>query len=95
VQDFDVEVAQFSAIADPIINVLQEGVVLDAGVQGVHEYVVATERASTRRALSNLTGAKPGNTTAAWKRWWADHGDEWTTGSSPSGPPSSPSTREN
>jgi type II secretory pathway component GspD/PulD (secretin) len=29
IQDFDVEVAQFSAVADPQINVLHEGVVLD------------------------------------------------------------------
>ena len=29
VQDFDVEVAQFQAIADPIINVLTEGIVMD------------------------------------------------------------------
>jgi len=29
VQDFDVEVAQFEAIADPIINILTEGIVLD------------------------------------------------------------------
>ncbi len=29
IQDFDVEVAQFQAVADPVINVLHEGVVLD------------------------------------------------------------------
>jgi general secretion pathway protein D len=29
IQDFDVEVAQFQAVADPQINVLEEGVVLD------------------------------------------------------------------
>jgi type II secretory pathway component GspD/PulD (secretin) len=29
IQDFDVEVAQFQAVADPQINVLHEGVVLD------------------------------------------------------------------
>jgi len=29
IQDFDVEVAQFQAVADPVINVLNEGVVLD------------------------------------------------------------------
>ena len=29
IQDFDVEVAQFESIADPIINVLTEGIVLD------------------------------------------------------------------
>ena len=29
IQDFDVEVAQFQAVADPQVNVLTEGVVLD------------------------------------------------------------------
>ncbi len=29
IQDFDVEVAQFQAVADPVINVLTEGIVLD------------------------------------------------------------------
>src|SRR6185436_18824066 len=29
IQDFDVEVAQFEAVADPQINILTEGVVLD------------------------------------------------------------------
>jgi general secretion pathway protein D len=29
VQDFDVEVAQFQAVADPVVNVLTEGIVLD------------------------------------------------------------------
>ncbi|MEM6675939.1 MAG: hypothetical protein AAF726_24030 [Planctomycetota bacterium] len=29
IQDFDVEVAQFQAVADPVVNVLNEGVVLD------------------------------------------------------------------
>ncbi|MEX1025629.1 MAG: hypothetical protein WD226_11195 [Planctomycetota bacterium] len=29
VQDFDVEVAQFQAVADPVINVLTEGIVMD------------------------------------------------------------------
>ena len=29
IQDFDVEVAQFQAVADPTVNVLSEGIVLD------------------------------------------------------------------
>ena len=29
IQDFDVEVAQFQAVADPVVNVLNEGIVLD------------------------------------------------------------------
>ncbi|MCZ6597305.1 MAG: HEAT repeat domain-containing protein [Planctomycetota bacterium] len=90
IQDFDVEVAQFEAVADPVINVLVEGTVLDTGVLAVSSSVVATERATLRRSLSRLTGASPGHTTAAWKAWWNEHGDEWKMGDGPSGPPSSP-----
>lgn len=90
IQDFDVEVAQGSAIADPIINVLQEGTVLDVGIIGVNEYVVAGERAATRRALATLTGASPGDTTAAWQRWWAEHGGDWRAGAAPYDSPTSP-----
>ena len=90
VQDFDVEVAQNASIADPIINVLVEGSVLDVAVIGVTEYHVAGERAAVRGALSRLTGANPGETTTAWLRWWEEHGDEWRA--SPTSPevPSSP-----
>ena len=73
VQDYDVEVAQGAAIADPIINVLAEGVVLDTAVIGVNDYVLANERASVRRTLSKLTGADPGDSAEAWQRWWMEH----------------------
>ena len=89
VQDFDVEVAQNASIADPIINVLTEGSVLDVAVIGVTEYQLASERAAVRGALTQLTGANPGETTASWQRWWQEHGDEWRAGSAP---PKSPST---
>ena len=94
VQDFDVEVAQNAAIADPVINVVQDAAVLDAAVIGVNQYVLQTERANVRRALSSLTGASPGHTTAAWLRWWEEHGDEWKTDLDPSGRPSSPASPE-
>ncbi len=90
VQDYDVEVAQGSAIADPIINVLLEGSVLDVAVIGVTEYQLASERAAVRGALTQLTGANPGETTTAWQRWWQEHGDEWRAGSAPPKVPSSP-----
>jgi hypothetical protein len=90
VQDFDVEVAQNASIADPIINVLVEGTVLDAAVIGVTEYRVASERAAVRGALTKLTGANPGETTTAWQRWWEEHGDEWRAGPNPPEVPSSP-----
>jgi len=93
VQDYDVEVAQFAAIADPIINTLIEGQVLDVAVIGQTEYVVAGERASVRRALAQLTGAKPGETTTAWQKWWQEHGDEWKAVEAPPKAPTSPAGR--
>jgi hypothetical protein len=90
VQDFDVEVAQFSAIADPIINILTEGQVLDVAVRGVTEFQVAGERAAVRGALGKLTGANPGETTAAWQRWWKEHGGDWRAGASLPEAPTSP-----
>ena len=92
VQDFDVEVAQGQSIADPIINVLTEGSVLDAAVIETteYQYQVASERASVRRALAKLTGANPGDTTVAWQRWWQEHGDEWQAGASPQKAPTTP-----
>ncbi len=95
VQDFDVEVAQSSAIADPVINVLTEGIVLEAAAIGIHETSIATERSAVRRSLAGLTGAEPGNTTASWERWWKEHGDEWKAVLSPPGPPSTPVGRGN
>lgn len=94
VQDFDVEVAQNQAIADPVINVGIEGAVLDASVLGVHEYALQTERAAARTALERLTGADPGNTTQAWMRWWKEHGADWQADASPTQPASSPQSRE-
>jgi HEAT repeat protein len=90
VQDFDVEVAQGQAIADPIINVLTEGSVLDVAVIGVNEYQIASERSALRRALVQLTGENPGETTTAWVRWWKEHGDEWQAGSLPPKAPTTP-----
>lgn len=90
VQDYDVEVAQGSAIADPMINVLIEGSVLDVAVIGVTEYQLASERAAVRGALTQLTGANPGETTVAWQNWWKEHGDEWRAGSTPPKRPTTP-----
>lgn len=88
IQDFDVEVAQGAAIADPIVNVLVEGSVLDVAVLNTTEFQFATESVALRRALQQLTGAKPGDSAAAWQRWWNEHGDEWQAGNSPSAPTS-------
>ena len=77
VQDFDVEVAQSSSIADPIINVLTEGVVLDVAVLSSSTLNGAVEKAGIRTALGKLTGADPGHSTSAWKKWWVANEAEW------------------
>jgi hypothetical protein len=90
VQDFDVEVAQGAAIADPQINVLTEGFVLDAAVIGTTEYIHVTERATVRRSLAQLTGAKVGKSSQAWLDWWTEHGEEWKAARRPQGTASTP-----
>lgn len=77
VQDFDVEVATFQAVADPQVNVLIEGEVLEAGVQSASIYNRPTELRSGRGALQRLTGANPGRTGRAWMRWWDKNEADW------------------
>lgn len=63
VADFDVEIAQASAIADPRVIVIQEGVSLQVRVVSVR--LVRTIMGS----LSKLTGANPGPRAEDWLRW--------------------------
>ena len=77
IQDFDVEVAQFEAVADPVINTLVEGAVLDVRVLSVQIYSSPIERARVRGALRQLTGANPGNTVRAWNSWYSEHGADF------------------
>jgi len=83
IQDFDVEVAQFEAVADPQINVLIEGAVLDARAIGVVDYTFARERTAIRGALGKLTGAEPGNSVRAWQRWWDENQHDYVPGGQP------------
>ena len=77
VQDFDVEVAQFQAVADPQVNVLIEGSVLDTAVSGDMEVTFAEESQAMQGALSKLTGEKPGHSNNAWLSWWDKNGAKW------------------
>jgi hypothetical protein len=69
VRDFDAEVSQAAAIADPKIGVAQSGVVLDVAVAGVFE--VRTIVRSYREAIRALAGADPGDDPAAWSAFVA------------------------
>lgn len=77
VQGFDVDIAQQAAIGDPEIGTLQAGVSLDVAVLGASGPGYVSESAALRTALERLTGARPGNSVAAWKGWWEAHRPEW------------------
>jgi len=79
IQDFDVEVAQFQAVADPQINVLVEGEVLEAGVHGIKEVRYAVLSRAIQTSLGQLTGANPGSSAKSWLRWWEKNQDDWRT----------------
>jgi hypothetical protein len=64
VKDYDVEVAQTAFIADPVVDVIQDGAVLETAV--IH---VQVERRLYRDALRHLTGADFGTKPGAWRRW--------------------------
>lgn len=64
IRDFDVEVASAAFIADPKVDVLQEGSVLDATVMGVS--VQRTIRRYYQRALKQLSGKDPGKDVSKW-----------------------------
>jgi hypothetical protein len=74
IQDFDVEVAQFQAVANPQVNVLVEGQVTDAGVRGVERIdTVVHSRRVIMNSLRQLTGANPGRGANDWLEWWEDN----------------------
>ena len=64
VKDFDVEIAQAAVIADPIVDIVTEGVVLDVTVVGT-----SVERGSYTGALRRLTRKDFGADVKAWERW--------------------------
>jgi hypothetical protein len=75
IQDFDVEVAQGAAIADPVVNTLTEGSVLDVRVVGVHIFTTAVETRRIRRSLAQLVGEE--RSARGWLEWWETHQDEY------------------
>ena len=66
VADFDVEVAQAAAIADPQVNVLTEGTVLEVRI------ISTTVSRAVMQSLGRLTGADPGSKEEDWLRWYQE-----------------------
>ncbi|MBL8756657.1 MAG: hypothetical protein JNK15_25400 [Planctomycetes bacterium] len=69
IRDFDVEVAQAAFIADPKIDVLQSGSVLDVTVAGTIE--IRTILVRYRQALKQLADNDPGEDPRKWPEWLA------------------------
>lgn len=79
IQDFDVEVAQTAFIADPIVGVIQEGIVLDVTVVATEQIRYFVEREVIHVALNRLTGAADvRNEDGAWAAWYREHGEALT-----------------
>ncbi len=77
IQDFDVEVAQTAFIADPIVGIIQEGIVLDAQVIATEQVEHFIEREVIYGALTELTGATDvPNKKGAWAAWFRENGEE-------------------
>ena len=76
IQDFDVEVAQGAAVADPVVNTLVEGSLLDARVIGMHVFTTAVETTRIRRSLALLTGEE--RSAKGWLEWWEEHQGDFT-----------------
>ena len=84
VRDYDVEVAQRAAIADPIIGTIQDGLVLDVQVTSIEGDRITIERRYTSGALGRLTGAEPPgvveDSRAAWTHWWRENRHDYEPG---------------
>lgn len=72
IRDFEVEVAQASFIADPKIDVLHSGTVLDVTVLAVTTYRTEIVQAY-RGAIKKLAGEDPGADPKAWAAWFKDY----------------------
>jgi hypothetical protein len=82
VQDFNVQIAQGASIADPIVGVLQSGIVFDVGVGGVSSIPITTELWTAARSLVRLTGARIGADPPAWEKWWKENRWRYVPGAS-------------
>jgi hypothetical protein len=91
VRDFDVEVAQAAAIADPKIGVLQSGVVLDVTVHAVIEEHIRIVGA-WRNALRRLAGSDPGARPIDWAAWLQSQQSLQPPTAAPSVPTTAPVT---
>ncbi len=73
IQDFDVEVAQTSFIADPVVGTLQEGAVQAVKILATEQTFYSYELPAYVGALQGLSHQQLGNDVGAWSRWWKEN----------------------
>ena len=73
IQDFDVEVAQTSFIADPIVGVIQEGVVQSVKILATVQTFTTVERAAYKGAVNGIVGTDMGDDVKAWSKFWREN----------------------
>ncbi|MFT7668493.1 MAG: hypothetical protein ACI8X5_001186 [Planctomycetota bacterium] len=79
VGDFDLEIAQGSAIADPIVFRGEEGILLDVRLGGISGYTYKTEYRSVYDSLKQLTSENPGSSPSDWSRWYEEHKSQFAS----------------
>ena len=75
IQDFDVEVAQTSFIADPVVGVLQEGVVHSVKIHAAVHTFTTYEAPEYHKALVKLSGQDLGKGVQPWLTYWHKNKD--------------------
>ncbi len=70
IQDFDVEVASTSFIADPIVGVLQDATVQAVKIHATEQIEYLGAVRAYRKGLEALGGARRGAKVGAWRTWW-------------------------
>ncbi|MDG1500157.1 MAG: HEAT repeat domain-containing protein [Planctomycetota bacterium] len=74
IQDFDVEVAQGASIANPKVNVITEGAVLDVRLLSVRQEMVRlNERSALRSSLKSLLGKDFKYSADKWSKYLEEH----------------------
>ncbi len=90
-QDFNVEIAQGSSIADPIVDFAEEGVVLDVATATWQlPLEVQYEGALTARALARLVRDGVRRSPADWQRWWSEESAKKAARAKAPGVPTAP-----
>jgi HEAT repeat protein len=72
VKDFNPEIAQGASIADPIVDMVEDGTLLDVRVGGTSIVSAADQRRAVCRAMQRISGVDLPEDPARWLAWWAE-----------------------